>query len=79
MARYRRAGRRVNTDATVRFLPSSEPTPEPAPEPEPVAAEPEPTPDYTDWRKADLVALATERGIEAEGTKADLIERLSDG
>ena len=79
MARYRRAGRRVNTEATVRFLPSSEPTPEPvapAPEPEP---EPEPAPDYTDWRKADLVSLAEERGLDTEGTKADLIERLSDG
>lgn len=51
--------------------------------PEPPASEPEPEPvgesvDYTDWRKADLVDLAAERGLDTEGTKADLIERLSD-
>ena len=30
-----------------------------------------------DMRKADLVALAQERGVDDDGTKADLVDRLS--
>lgn len=32
--------------------------------------------DYNEMLKADLVALADERGIDSSGTKADIIERL---
>jgi hypothetical protein len=72
LAGYAYRGRRVKTDASVRFLPLTEPTPEPEPEPEP-------EPDYGDMLKADLVAMAEDRGLDTDGTKADLIERLSDG
>lgn len=32
--------------------------------------------DYSAMKKADLVALAEEKGVSTEGTKADIIERL---
>lgn len=35
--------------------------------------------DYSGILKADLVALAEQRGLDSSGTKAELIERLSDG
>jgi hypothetical protein len=45
--------------------------PQPAPQPAP-----EPAPDFDRMLKADLVALAEERGVDASGTKADIVERL---
>lgn len=33
----------------------------------------------TELKKADLVALAEAQGVDAGGTKADIVERLSDG
>jgi hypothetical protein len=47
----------------------------PAPEPEPVA-DTEPSLDFDKMLKADLVAYAEERGIDASGTKADIVGRL---
>jgi SAP domain. len=40
---------------------------------------PPPTTDLSTLTKADLVALAEQKAIDASGTKADIIERLSDG
>lgn len=34
------------------------------------------TPDLESLLKADLVALAEQRGVDTSGTKADLVERL---
>lgn len=36
-------------------------------------------PDLPTLLKADLVAMAEAKGLDASGTKAELIERLSDG
>ena len=36
-------------------------------------------PDFGSMLKADVVALAESRGIDASGTKADIVARLSDG
>jgi hypothetical protein len=36
-------------------------------------------PNVATMRKADLIALAESRGIDSEGTVADLRERLADG
>jgi SAP domain-containing protein len=44
----------------------------PAPKPE---ATP-PAPDLAALKKAELVELADERGVDSSGTKADIIERL---
>jgi hypothetical protein len=49
--------------------------PEAPPAPEPVA-DTDPSLDFDKMLKADLVALAEERGIDASGTKADIVERL---
>ena len=38
-----------------------------------------PQPKLTELKKAELVAIAQEKGVDAEGTKAELIERLSNG
>ena len=48
--------------------------------PAPKAAEPAPAPapDYSAMKKDELVAEAEKRGLDASGTKADIIERLSD-
>lgn len=70
---YAYRGRRIDTTPTVRYLSSAPPE---APTP---AAAPEPEPDFESLRKAELVELAEERGVDTEGTKADIIERLSDG
>jgi hypothetical protein len=72
LATYAYRGRRVNTTPTVRYLPSAPPEPEPEPEPEP-------TPDLNVLLKYELVELAEARGLSTEGTRNDLIERLSDG
>lgn len=50
-----------------------EDTTEPDTEPN---GEGDPAPDYDSHTKAELVAIAEERGIDASGTKADLVERL---
>lgn len=43
-----------------------------------LTAEPEPEPEGLDGlKKAELVALAEERGLPSDGTKAALIERLT--
>jgi hypothetical protein len=47
--------------------------PQPAPEP---VADTEPSLDFDKMLKADLVAYAEERGIDASGTKADIVGRL---
>ena len=39
----------------------------------------EPKPDLSSLKKADLVEVADKRGVDTSGTKADIIERLSDG
>lgn len=36
-------------------------------------------PDLSSLSKAELVTLATERGVDASGTKAEIAARLSDG
>jgi hypothetical protein len=40
---------------------------------------PKQKPVLTDLKKPELVALAAERGVDASGTKAELLERLADG
>jgi hypothetical protein len=40
---------------------------------------PKPKPVLTGLKKPELVALATEQGLDSSGTKADLLERLADG
>jgi hypothetical protein len=47
--------------------------PEPAPEPEP-SAEPS-----TDWTLAELKDAADAAGVASYGTKADIVERLTNG
>jgi len=39
----------------------------------------EPKPNLSTMKKADLVALAEEKAVDSTGTRADIIERLSDG
>lgn len=55
----------------------------PAPEPEPVPVpepDPEPTPEpSTDMSLAELKSLADEAGVPSYGTKAAIVERLTDG
>ena len=75
MARYAYRGRRVDTTATVRYLPSTPPEIVADPEPEPVA--PEPTPDLFSLRKDELVALAIDRDVDPVGSRSELIGRLS--
>lgn len=48
----------------------------PAPVAEPPADE---APDLESLSKADLVAVAEARGVDTTGTKAEILERLSDG
>ena len=38
---------------------------------------PEPKPDFDKMLKADVVTFAEERGVDATGTKADIVARLS--
>lgn len=42
----------------------------------PAQPAPEPAADLSALLKADLVALATKRGVDASGTKADILARL---
>lgn len=42
----------------------------------PTPPEPEPAPDFDRMLKADVVAYAEARGIDASGTKADIVDRL---
>ena len=72
MATYAYRGRRLNTTPKVRYLPSAPPEPEPAPAPEPET-------DLNVLLKYELVELAEARGLSTEGTRNDLIERLTDG
>jgi len=51
--------------------PSTEAAPDPEPEP---SAEPS-----TDWTLAELKAAADEKGVASYGTKADIVERLTNG
>jgi hypothetical protein len=51
------------------------PTAPEAPEPEPTA-DTEASVDFDKMLKVDLVAYAEERGIDASGTKAEIVERL---
>lgn len=85
MRSYTYRGRRPIRDFRVVRPPEpSVPAPEPPPEPEPLPvfeAEPLPEPvlDYSSWLKADLVAYASALGVDASGTKADIIARLPNG
>lgn len=45
----------------------------------PPTVAPEPAQDYGSLLKADLVALAQERGLDSSGTKADIVARLEGG
>lgn len=40
------------------------------------AAPAAPAPDLTSLKKAELVELADERGVDSSGTKAEILERL---
>jgi len=51
----------------------AQPAPEPEPEPE-ASAEPS-----TDWTLAELKAAADAAGVASYGTKADIVERLTNG
>lgn len=44
--------------------------------PEPQVEDDNTDPDFEDMRKADLVALAEDRGLPSYGSKADIIDRL---
>ena len=46
---------------------------------QPEAPEVEVTPDLETLTKAELVAMAEAKQLDSSGTKADIIERLSDG
>lgn len=50
--------------------------PAPAADSAPAAGSVVELPDLDDLRKAELVALATERGLDTSGTRAELIARL---
>jgi hypothetical protein len=45
------------------------------PEPEPAA----PSEDLSAFTKPELAAIAESEGVSPEGTKAELVERLTDG
>ena len=55
----------------IRRNPYPEVLPEPAPEPEPDAGK------LGKLKKDELVALAEAQGVDADGTKAELVERLT--
>jgi hypothetical protein len=78
MAQYVYRGRKPIRD--MRLVRQDEPPQPVIVEPQPVPAEPEPevAPDYSLMLKADLVDLALALGIDATGTKAQIIARLSD-
>ena len=56
------------------LLPQTPAQPAPEPELEPQSAEPS-----TDWTLAQLKAAADEKGVASYGTKADIVERLTNG
>ena len=41
-----------------------------------VKAAPAPAPDYSSLKKAELVEVAEQQGVDTSGTKADILERL---
>lgn len=60
--------------------PAPRAVPDDTPPCQPGPAQPTPEADHLDGlRKAQLVQLAEERGIDSDGTRADLIERLRAG
>ena len=76
MAQYVYRGRKPIRD--MRLVRQDEPPQPVVVEPVPAEPEPEVAPDYSLMLKADLVDLALALGIDATGTKAQIIARLSD-
>jgi len=79
MPRIYRLSRRPVKARVVNPLLLPQAPPQPAPEPEP-APEPQPSAEpSTDWTLAELKAAADAAGVASYGTKADIVERLTNG